>query len=64
MCHHDWFLKALFKENAHCKMTGAPYYLHIFKTESYVIYMNTIHKKSVRTRIGGQWLSLKWKKGN
>lgn len=51
MCHHDWFLKALFKENAHCKMTGAPYYLHIFKTESYVIYMNTIHNKSVSTRI-------------
>lgn len=50
MCHHDWFLKALFKENAHCKMTGAPYYLHIFKTESYVIYMNTIHNKSVSRR--------------
>lgn len=45
MCQHDWFLKAFLKS---CRMTGAIHHLHIFKRESYIVYINTIHNKNYK----------------
>lgn len=41
MCQRDWFVKALLKNNASCRMTSATYHSPIFKTESYIVYINT-----------------------
>lgn len=48
ICRNDWFLKASLKNNASCGMKSATYHSDIFKTESYIVYINVIQNKKYK----------------